>query len=78
MKFLVLTISLLILENVQCFYSTYCPKVDPMPGFKWEPVFIKKKFFLNFFSHKFLVFRELAPLHRKWGLCYRRWHMFQK
>ncbi|CAF0834838.1 unnamed protein product [Brachionus calyciflorus] len=37
MKFLVFTFSLLILENVQCFSSTYCPKVDPMPEFKWEP-----------------------------------------
>ncbi len=27
-----------ITENVQCRKSTFCPKVEPMEGFEWEPV----------------------------------------
>lgn len=27
-----------VIQNVTCFKSTYCPNVEPMEGFKWEPV----------------------------------------
>jgi hypothetical protein len=33
-----LALLLVAIQNVICRKSTFCPKVQPMEGFKWEPV----------------------------------------
>jgi len=43
-KFIISLFIISIIQNVNSRKSTYCPKVEPMQGFKWEPV---KYFFLN-------------------------------
>ena len=41
-KVFILAIYLLIIKNLQCRTSTYCPKVEPMSGFQWQPVRFRK------------------------------------
>jgi hypothetical protein len=64
-KIFAIAIIFVIIQNVTCKKSTFCPKVQPMEGFKWQPVRINDfKITKNYYMEK-LVFRKLASLYSK-------------
>ena len=67
-KLFFLAIYLLTIKNSQCRKSTYCPKVEPMSGFQWQPVIFRKDSIIlskKFLNYIFLVFGKLVSLYIK-------------